>query len=170
MSRLLRMLPLRVLWPVLLLLAAFVIFFEFIADVGGSRDPLPSPPSARPVPTVVTEQLASATPVATPTPTPAPAATPTATPEAPPVAGVTPVVEFEVTVISPEVPANVRQAPTTEAGLVGVIPLGIKATVVGEVVGEEAFAGSEIRTWYLVKAIPPDLPEDGFVYSAVVVR
>ena len=36
--------------------------------------------------------------------------------------------------------------------------------------GEEGFAGSGIRTWYLVKAIPPDLPEDGFVYSSVVVR
>ncbi|MFB3092931.1 MAG: SH3 domain-containing protein, partial [Dehalococcoidia bacterium] len=91
------------------------------------------------------------------------------TPETPPVAGVTPVAEFEVTVISAEVPANVRQAPTTESGLVGVIPLGIKATVIGEVVGDEAFAGSGIHTWYLVKAIPPDLPEDGFVYSSVVV-
>ncbi len=104
-----------------------------------------------------------------PTLTPTPEATPTATPEAPPIAGVTPVAEFEVTVISAEVPANVRQAPTTESGLVGVIPLGIKATVVGEVVGVEAFAGSGISTWYLVKAIPPDLPEDGFVYSSVVV-
>ncbi len=77
---------------------------------------------------------------------------------------------FEVTVVSAEIPANVRRAPTTEADLVGVIPLGIEATVVGEVVGEEAFAGSGIRIWYLVSAIPPDLPEDGFVYSAVVVR
>jgi hypothetical protein len=41
---LLRILQLRVLWPILLLLAAFVIFFEFIADVGGSAEPLPSPP------------------------------------------------------------------------------------------------------------------------------
>jgi len=41
---LLRILQLRILWPILLLLAAFVIFFELIADVGGSADPLPSPP------------------------------------------------------------------------------------------------------------------------------
>lgn len=44
MSGLLRILQLRLLWPILLLLAAFVIFFEFIADVGGSAEPLPSPP------------------------------------------------------------------------------------------------------------------------------
>ncbi len=87
-----------------------------------------------------------------------------------PPAAVTPVAAVEVTVGSAGLPANVRQAPTTEADVIGVIPLGIKATVVGEVVGEEAFAGSGIRIWYLVSAIPPDLPEDGFVYSAVVVR
>lgn len=109
-------------------------------------------------------------PFPNPTLTPTPEATPTATPEAPPVARVTPVAEFEVTVISAEVLANVRQAPTTEAGLVGVIPLGINATVVGEVVGEEAFAGSGIHTWYLVKAISPDLPQEGFVYRGVVVK
>ena len=56
-----------------------------------------------------------------------------------------------------------------EACLVGVIPLVIQATVVGDVVGDEAVAGSGIHTWYLVKAIPPDLPEDCFVYSRVVV-
>ncbi len=44
-SGLLRILRFRVLWPILLLLAAFVIFFELIADVGGSADPLPSPPT-----------------------------------------------------------------------------------------------------------------------------
>lgn len=51
MSGLLRILQLRVLWPILLLLAAFVIFFEFIADVGGSAEPLPSPPPVQAVPT-----------------------------------------------------------------------------------------------------------------------
>lgn len=49
-------LPVRMLWPFLLLLAAFVIFFQFIADVGGSADPL-SQPSRQP------------TPAASPTPT-----------------------------------------------------------------------------------------------------
>lgn len=44
MSGLLRIFQLRLLWPILLLLAAFVIFFELIADVGGSAEPLPSPP------------------------------------------------------------------------------------------------------------------------------
>lgn len=44
LSQILRIVQLRVLWPLLLLLAAFVIFFEFIADVGGSAQPLPSPP------------------------------------------------------------------------------------------------------------------------------
>ena len=96
--------------------------------------------------------------------------TPATSSEAPPVAEVTPVALFEVTVISAQVPANVRQAPTTEADIVGVIPIGIEATVVGEVLGEEAFAGSGIRTWYLVSGIPPDLSEDGFVYSSVVIR
>jgi len=46
-----------VLWPFLALLAAFVIFFEFIADVGGSAEPLPSPP-------------VQAVPAASPTPSP----------------------------------------------------------------------------------------------------
>jgi len=50
MSRLLRILQLRLLWPVLLLLAAFVIFFQFIADVGGNAEPQSSPP-IQPVPT-----------------------------------------------------------------------------------------------------------------------
>lgn len=55
MSGLFRFLQLRVLWPILLLLAAFVIFFEFIADGGGSAEPLPSPspvavPTASPFP------------------------------------------------------------------------------------------------------------------------
>lgn len=50
MTKLLRILRLRMLWPVLLLLAAFVIFFEFIADVGGSAEPLSSPP-IQPLPT-----------------------------------------------------------------------------------------------------------------------
>ena len=39
-----RVLNLRLLWPFLLLLAAFVVFFEFIADVGGSAEPLRAPP------------------------------------------------------------------------------------------------------------------------------
>jgi hypothetical protein len=47
---------------VLLVLAAFVIFFEFIADVGGSAEPLPSPPveavPASPTPTAIpTDEL-----------------------------------------------------------------------------------------------------------------
>ncbi len=104
-----------------------------------------------------------------PTLTPA-AATPTASPEASPIAEVTPVAEFEVTVISAVVPANVREAPTTEADLAGVIPIGIKAKVVGKVIGQEAFPGTGNRIWYLVKAIPPDLPKDGFVHSGVVKR
>jgi len=58
-SAILRILQLRVLWPVLVLLAAFVVFFELIADVGGTADPLPSPP-IQPVPT------ASPSPSATP--------------------------------------------------------------------------------------------------------
>jgi hypothetical protein len=49
-SAILRILQLRVLWPVLVLLTAFVIFFELIADVGGSAEPLPSPPF-QPIPT-----------------------------------------------------------------------------------------------------------------------
>ena len=59
MSRLLRILQLRLLWPILLLLVAFVIFFEFIADVGGSAEPLPSPP-IQPLP------VASHSPTASP--------------------------------------------------------------------------------------------------------
>jgi hypothetical protein len=55
MARLLRIIQLRLIWSVLLLLAAFVIFFEFIADVGGSADPQSSPtqpvPTAAPSPT-----------------------------------------------------------------------------------------------------------------------
>ncbi len=47
-SGLLRIFRFRVLWPILFLLAAFVIFFELIADVGGSADPLPSPPTPAP--------------------------------------------------------------------------------------------------------------------------
>ncbi len=50
MSRLLRILQVRLLWPILLLLAAFVIFFQFIADVGGSAEPQSSP-SPQPLPT-----------------------------------------------------------------------------------------------------------------------
>ncbi len=50
MSRLLRILQLRLLWPILLLLAAFVIFFQFIADVGGTAEPQSSP-SPLPAPT-----------------------------------------------------------------------------------------------------------------------
>ena len=48
---------LRLLWPFLALLAAFVFFLEFIADVGGSAEPQPSPPEV-------------AAPTATPTPAP----------------------------------------------------------------------------------------------------
>ena len=55
-SAVLRFLRLRILWPLLLLLASFVIFFEFIADVGGSAAPAPAPtatptPAASPAPT-----------------------------------------------------------------------------------------------------------------------
>lgn len=50
MSKLLRILQLRLLWPILLMLAAFVIFFRFIADVGGSAEPRSSPP-IQPLPT-----------------------------------------------------------------------------------------------------------------------
>jgi len=77
MSRLLRILQLRLLWPILLLLAAFVIFFEFIADVGGSAEPLPSPPiqpspTASPSPTEQSEPG----PVGPPHRTPGPPVTP----------------------------------------------------------------------------------------------
>ncbi len=44
----------RILWPLLLLLASFILFFEFIADVGGSdiRAPIATPsPTASPSPT-----------------------------------------------------------------------------------------------------------------------
>ena len=73
MSRLLRILQLRLLWPILLLLAAFVIFFEFIADVGGSAEPLPSPPfqpspTASPSPTEQPESGPAVPPVWTPGP------------------------------------------------------------------------------------------------------
>jgi hypothetical protein len=64
MSRLLRILQLRLLWPILLLLAAFVIFFQFIADVGGSAEPQSSPP-IQPLPT------ASPSPVEQSEPSPA---------------------------------------------------------------------------------------------------
>jgi hypothetical protein len=60
-SAILRILQLRVLWPVLVLLAAFVIFFELIADVGGSAEPLSSPPFQA-IPT------ASPSPAESPTP------------------------------------------------------------------------------------------------------
>ncbi len=50
MSRMLRILQLRLLWPIMLLLAAFVIFFQFIADVGGTAEPQSSP-SPLPAPT-----------------------------------------------------------------------------------------------------------------------
>lgn len=67
MSRLLRILQLRLLWPILLLLAAFVIFFQFIADVGGSAEPQSSPP-IQPLPTAspLPADLSEATPVGPP--------------------------------------------------------------------------------------------------------
>ena len=157
--------------------AGLVAFFSYllvtlfvIADRGDDSSEAMGPDlgsSAIPMVTATPDQLDG--------PGPPPTAadvlpTPATSSEAPPVAEVTPGAPFQVTVISAQVPANVRQAPTTEADIVGVIPIGIEATVVGEVVGEEAFAGSGIRIWYLVSAIPPDLPEDGFVYSSVVVR
>jgi hypothetical protein len=40
----LKFIQLRIIWPVLVFLAAFVIFFEFIAEVGGSGAPQHSPP------------------------------------------------------------------------------------------------------------------------------
>ncbi len=60
-STALRFLRLGILWPLLLLLASFVIFFEFIADVGGSAAPAPAP-TATPTPT------ASAAPTSGPFP------------------------------------------------------------------------------------------------------
>lgn len=77
MSRLLRILQLRLLWPVLLLLAAFVIFFQFIADVGGSAEPQSSPsplpaPTASPSPPEQSEPG----PVGPPQGTPGPPVTP----------------------------------------------------------------------------------------------
>jgi hypothetical protein len=42
-SAALRFLRVGILWPLLLLLASFVIFFEFIADVGGRAAPAPAP-------------------------------------------------------------------------------------------------------------------------------
>lgn len=77
MSRLLRILQLRLLWPVLLLLAAFVIFFQFIADVGGTAEPQSSPsplpaPTASPSPAEQSEPG----PVGPPPRTPGPPATP----------------------------------------------------------------------------------------------
>jgi len=77
MTGLLRILQLRLLWPILLLLAAFVIFFELIADVGGSAEPLPSPP-VQPLPTASpspTEQSESG-PTGSPGWTPGPPVTP----------------------------------------------------------------------------------------------
>ena len=77
MSGLLRILQLRLLWPVLLLLAAFVIFFQFIADVGGTAEPQSSP-SSLPAPTASpspAEQSESG-PVGPSQPTPGPLATP----------------------------------------------------------------------------------------------
>lgn len=38
-----RILRAAVLWLVLFLLAAFVIFVEFVAEVGGRADPIPKP-------------------------------------------------------------------------------------------------------------------------------
>ena len=74
MSRLLRILQLRLLWPVLLLLVAFVIFFRFIADVGGSAEPQPSPPM---------EPLPTASPSPAEQSEPGPAGPPSRTPGAP---------------------------------------------------------------------------------------
>ncbi len=49
-GRLWRLISLRLYWLIMLLLIAFVFFFEFVAEVGGSADPLPferrSPPAA----------------------------------------------------------------------------------------------------------------------------
>ena len=53
------LLSLRLLWPFLVLLAAFVFFFEFIAGAGGSGGPRPSP-------------LENPSPVASPTATAGP--------------------------------------------------------------------------------------------------
>lgn len=77
MSRLLRILQLRLLWPVLLLLAAFVIFFQFIADVGGSAEPQSSPP-IQPLPTASPSpaEQSEPGPVGPPHRTPGPPVTP----------------------------------------------------------------------------------------------
>ncbi len=159
---------------------ALIVFFAFLASflvlgepARDSREVLDRASRTAAEPLVTATAAPTETPGATPTATEVtttPMATSVLSLEAPPVVGVTPVAEFEVTVISTQVPANVRRAASSEAEIAGVIPLGVKAKVVGQVVGEEAFAGSGIRIWYLVSAIPPDLPEDGFVYSAVVVR
>lgn len=76
MARLLRIIQLRLIWSILLLLAAFIIFFEFIADVGGSADPQSSPP--QPLPT------ASPSPMASPSPGPQAEPSPLAPLESPP--------------------------------------------------------------------------------------
>lgn len=45
----------RIVWVVLALLAAFVIFIQCIADVGGESIPKPTTPAIAPVATVQTE-------------------------------------------------------------------------------------------------------------------
>ncbi len=79
MSRLLRILQVRLLWPILLLLAAFVIFFEFIADVGGNSEPHSSPP-VQPLPTASPSpaEESEPSPVGSPHLTPGPLVTPLA--------------------------------------------------------------------------------------------
>jgi len=53
----------RIIWPLLAALVAFVIFVEFVADVGGSGMTEHSPPF---------ETLLDATPTAAASPTPTP--------------------------------------------------------------------------------------------------
>lgn len=37
----------RLIWVLLVLLAAFVLFTECIADIGGNAEPIPRPPQSR---------------------------------------------------------------------------------------------------------------------------
>ena len=51
-------LRLRLLWLFLLLLAAFVVFVEFVADVGGGAPGIPKPPpTAAPTETPITRHI-----------------------------------------------------------------------------------------------------------------
>lgn len=51
-----RLLGVRLLWIGLALLAAFVLFVEYVADVGGDEAPIPQP-TAAPTPTPATFEV-----------------------------------------------------------------------------------------------------------------